>query len=314
MRFYMLVSYNANAFEKSLRCLPLNKTQVVINSLDKEIEEDLASICDHYEVPYVITESDGTPATGKNAMIKVFLESDDEYGVFIDGGDVITPYGIRYYEHLTYTFPKPPDVLVIYKQVQVYGIDTKLLHEGMTADQYPEDWVAHYPYDKTGDSGEGNVYLSTEEELYKYLKWQGHVEGEDEIRRQAKERHIFQSIMNKYSEAYEYMTRMVFMSRKAGELINYDNSLVVGEDTVQYFKLKKLAFEGKLRVFKKKDGQGEIPTYVQVRDEDGITKPLVCDWSWVTPLNRKLEQMEKDGELFRPNVNVPDINFLLDNN
>ena len=43
-------------------------------------------------IEHYVTESDGTPATGKNSVLRLFLESDNEYMVQVDGDDMITPY------------------------------------------------------------------------------------------------------------------------------------------------------------------------------------------------------------------------------
>ena len=139
MRFYVLVSYSPLMFEETLRGLPRDKTQVVINTLGDE--QALINVCDHYEVPYAITESDGTPATGKNSMIDVFLDSDDEYGVFIDSGDIITPTGVEYYQRLA-RHPKAPDLLVLYKQVGVSKIDIDILYPDMNEGEFPTEWRA----------------------------------------------------------------------------------------------------------------------------------------------------------------------------
>ena len=298
MRFYVLVSYSPARFEQTLVGLPMDKVQVVINTLD-DVQE-LVQVCDFHGVPYVITESDGTPATGKNSMMDVFLESDDEYGVFIDSGDIITPTGVEYYQQLA-QHPNPPDLLVLYKQVGVMRLRVDELLPNMLVKNFPEDWRPHYPYDKNID---GVCYM-TEEELYQYLKHQAKIDGEEELRRQAKERYTFHQFMNKYSEKNEYMTRMVFMSRKTAMLVDYDSSLMIGEDTHQYLRLKKLALDGALRVFKKPDGSGRAPTYVQVIATNSVTKPNNMTWDWCVPLNRKLEQMEADGELPEPNRIVP---------
>lgn len=298
MRFYVLVSYSPHKFEETLRGLPRVKTQVVINTLGDE--QALIDICDHYEVPYVITESDGTPATGKNSMMDVFLESDDDYGVFIDGGDIITPTGVEYYQKLA-QHPNPPDLLVLYKQVAVMGPNIDYLRPDMLASDYPKEWKARYPMDKNLHG----ICHMTEDELYEYLKWQGKIVGEDELKRQAGERYKFHQFMNKYSEKFEYMTRMVFISRKAALHMDYDSSLMIGEDTVQYFKLKKLGQEKVLRVYKKPDGIDYPPTYLQVPDSGSVTAPNVLSWDWCTKLNAKLEQMEADGELPKPNLYVP---------
>lgn len=304
MRFYVLVSYNSATFKRTLVGLPKDKTQVVINTLGDT--QELIHICDYMKVPYVVTESDGTPATGKNSMMEVFLKSDDDYGVFIDSGDILTPTGVEYYQELERKL-KPPDLIVLYKQVEVRGeIDVDLLRLNMLVSEFPKEWNAAYPYDKNLH----DVYKLSEKQLYDWMCFQqDRVGDDDEIKAQSKERHIFHTFMNEYSEEYEYMTRMVFISRKAAKHINYDNGLLIGEDTVQYLQLKKLALEGHLRVFKKRDGLEESPTYLQVLDGNSITNRRRTTWDWCIPLNRKLEDMQYQGELPTPNVNIPDVKY-----
>jgi len=302
MRFYVLVSYNSAALKRTLVGLPKDKTQVVINTLGDA--QELILMCEYMRVPYVVTESDGTPATGKNSMMEVFLKSDDDYGVFIDSGDILTPTGVEYYTKLERR-PKPPDLVVLYKQIEIMGeIDVDRLSPNMLASQFPKEWSVRYPYDKSVD----DVYKLSEKQLYEWMCFQAdRVGDDDEIRVHSKERKIFHDFMNEFSEEYEYMTRMVFISRKAAEYIDYDNSLMIGEDTVQYLKLKKLALEGHLRAFKKRDGLGVSPTYLQVFDGGSITNRRRTTWDWCIPLNRKLEEMQYQGEMPTPNVNIPDV-------
>ena len=308
MRFYVLASYNLWSFEQTVRCLPSDRTQVVINTLDETYEQRLINACIHYKLPYVITESDGTPATGKNSMMKIFLESNDDYGVFIDGGDIITPTGYDYYTNLA-QHHNPPDLLVLYKQTAVYHMDVSKLEPDMHEDDFPAKWRVCYPCDKS----RGNIYNMKENDLYDYLKRDARI-GHDEATLWSKERYIFHQLMNTYSEDYEYMTRMVFISRKAAEHMYYETftpkNRPIGEDTIQYFRLKRLAHDGKLRVFKKRDGQGKPPTYIQNLTEKGVSKgdstiPEIA-WDWVIPINRKIEDMIEKDEMPIPNGRVPD--------
>lgn len=296
MRYYILVSNSPDLFADSLKGLPKDKIQVVINTLLKDQERLLVSVCEEYEVPYVITESDTRPATGKNCLMKCFLESDDEYGVFIDGGDVITPSGVQFYEELSRE-ENPPDVLVLYKQAAVYKLDVDLLVPDMLVSDFPKKWEPVYPYDKSVN----DICHMSEQELYNWLKAQRPLEVSLEM--ESKERYKFQQFMNEYSEDYEYMTRMVFISRKAAKRMHYDNSLILGEDTKQYLQLKKLAQEGHLRVLKKKDGLDKPPTYLQVIDPKGVVLTRVRNltgWDWCQPFNHEMERMKISGELPEP--------------
>lgn len=302
MRFYILVSGNLWSFEQSLKTLPNDRTQVVINTMVEDNVQRIINCCDFYGFSYVITESDGTPATGKNAMLKVFLDSDDEYAMCIDGDDIVSPTGVKYYTELADN-PRAPDVLALYKQVTVTWVDISQLTEDMLVRDFPENWRARYPMVKTTH----DIYLMTEKQIHRYLEMQYKGEPDDELLKLwAKERYKFQQMMNQYSEDFEYMNRLVWYSRKAAEMVKFGNELTIGEDTVQFMKLKRLAQERKLRMFRKIDGEDIPPTYISNQREVGITKPNVLNFDWVIPLNRKLESMIENDEMPMPNVRLPD--------
>ena len=300
MRFYVLVSGQIESFDQCISMLPNDKVQVVINTTNKSMIPELKERCEHYNVPYIITESDGTPATGKNSLLKCFLDSEDEYAVCIDGDDIITPTGVEYYQEVAKQ-EDAPDLLCLYKQVAVRTLRAKtFMKVGTKEDDYPQECYPKYPMTKSL----GDVCFMSEKELEEFLEFQS--VPEEKSSHWARERWIFQQIMNNYSEDFEYMTRMVFWSRKAAELAHYENDLIIGEDTVQFMRLKKLANEGKLRMFRKRDGMGAVPTYVQNEFTQGICQVFTVDWEWTTPLNRKIEKMIENGEMPRPTRVLPD--------
>ena len=117
----MLVSRDVTLTEKRINEFPTDwsKLHVIINTKDKDVEKDLVELVEDCELEYTVTESDGTPATGKNSLLKVFLESDNDYAVGIDGDDYITDYGAQFYNNLA-EHPNPPDLLALYNQLQHY--------------------------------------------------------------------------------------------------------------------------------------------------------------------------------------------------
>jgi cellulose synthase/poly-beta-1,6-N-acetylglucosamine synthase-like glycosyltransferase len=78
------------------------KLTVFINTLNKPFQESAVSLCQDEQLDYVITESNGTPARGKNTMVKWFSENtDDDYYIFVDGDDII---GKGFYERVSVHF------------------------------------------------------------------------------------------------------------------------------------------------------------------------------------------------------------------
>ena len=307
MRFYFLVSNHIHLLNVGIGWVPKEQLQIVINTTNKDNEKSIEEYCKDRDISYIITESDGTPATGKNSLLKCFLDSEDDYAVCVDGDDIITPSGVEFYTELSHN-PRAPDLLCLYKQVVVNTLSAKQwLRLGMTFDDFPKHVRPRYGMDKSL----GHVFSMNEREIFEFLEMQCSSAGEDiddELYKEwARERYIFQQIMNQYSEEYEYMCRMVWWSRKAAKLAHYENDLVVGEDTVQFMRLKKLADEQQLRMYKKIDGRSVPPTYLQNQIAQGVSRKLGSpDWGWTTPLNRKLEYMIANDEMPPPRTSLPD--------
>ena len=96
---------------------------------------------------------------------------------------------------------------------------------------------------------------------------------------------------------------MVFYSRKVAEHVWFDNELLIGEDTIQFLKLKKLAHEGKLRIVRRKENVR--PTYIAVRNEDSIMLQYGRNnWSWLKPFLKELDKISDDLPV---DYSLPDI-------
>ena len=76
-------------------------------------------------IEHYVTESDGTPATGKNSVLRLFLESDNEYMVHVDGDDMITPYGRNLYRTAAHT--DAPDVICLQNELEIQNYRPELL-------------------------------------------------------------------------------------------------------------------------------------------------------------------------------------------
>lgn len=297
MKFYVLVSYSIRSFKKCIHHIPKEDLVVVINTRFSEYLIPLENYCIDNNITYHVTESDGTPATGKNSVIELFLESDNDHMMMIDGDDFITPYGVYYYKRLAFS-ESPPDVVALYKQSSVSHVDVDLFTDH-TITKDLKHYGVTYPLDKSDPS----LHHMSYDALVKYFYVHYGVDMETS-KRWSTARLEFNNIMNQYSEEYEYMTRMVFISRKAAEKIHFDNSLVIGEDTIQFLKLKKLWSDNKLDMVRKRDDVR--PTYIMNREEDGICIAMQnrIHWEWLFPFLDKVKQID----LPPPNLKLPDLN------
>ena len=121
MKFYILTSSYLEGIHRATKVIPSEDMVVVINATDKEYVERAVDYCNENELEYYVTESDGTPATGKNSVLKLFLESDNDYMVHVDGDDIITHHGYRLYTQMA-KHESPPDMVVLYRQPQIRDI------------------------------------------------------------------------------------------------------------------------------------------------------------------------------------------------
>ena len=129
MKFYILVNRKLEYLKDHLKTIPRSDQVVVINSLDNDFIDQASAYCQEMSIEYYVTESDGTAATGKNSVMKLFLESDNEYMVQVDGDDKITDYGYKSYKALS-RHKNPPDLVVIRNQFQFRYLSYRTLPDG----------------------------------------------------------------------------------------------------------------------------------------------------------------------------------------
>ena len=111
LRFYVLTTRSLFCLRRQFVTLPVKETTVVINTKDEKYKEKAIEYCKEIGVEYFVTESNGTPGKGKNELRNIFLASEHEYCVQIDGDDMLTPYGVDYYKAVT-AKDNPPDALI----------------------------------------------------------------------------------------------------------------------------------------------------------------------------------------------------------
>ena len=98
--FYVLSSHNLYSLARQFDTLPKDMTTVIINTLDSTFSEQAKSYCEENNIRHMITESDGTAATGKNSFLDIFDKDGVPYAVLVDGDDYLTRRGVRCYTEL----------------------------------------------------------------------------------------------------------------------------------------------------------------------------------------------------------------------
>ena len=301
MKFYILVSRRIEYLKDHVKSIPFKDQVVVINSLDNDFIDQASTYCQENSIEHYVTESDGTAATGKNSVMKLFLESDNNHMVQVDGDDKITEYGYKKYKSISQS-ENPPDILVLYNQWQIQ--DTKFSidengNEKTRSTSRNQPWIRN-----RGGSWEK---VSAHYDSLK-IKTKNHLE-QDELLLWATERVFTENFCWSLGEGddnvRESFNRMVFYSRKAAKYINFDNKLKIGEDIMEFFRMKKLCYDGVINVQRLNENpndNGTEFTYLY-RDthHDNVVKQLTYDpendvvvSEWFSDINNYIIDNELD--------------------
>lgn len=299
IKYYVLVNKSMDCLKRQFNTFNFNEIVVVINTLDEEFKSEAVQFCSDNNIEHYVTESDGTPGTGKNSVIKLFLGSNNEYMVHIDGDDFMTPYGRNLYRAISHS-PNCPDLIALYNQPSMYHYRFQQFVDKIDSnDAVGEIEHAFFPhqYEILFDNVLNDI------QLQHHMKWyqeRYHMTPEKSERLSRIRLHLEQLYID-YGDGNEAFNRMVFFSRKAAELINYTNQLQVGEDTVEYYKMKQKALQGQLDMRVRDERQGY--TYVYMEDTDGIVsighrkrseEELSRTWDWLEPLLNTLNSFIRD--------------------
>lgn len=278
LKFYILLSHTSGFhrhFSPHYSNLTPEQAEVVINTKDPQAERDIIELCERYGVCYHITESNGTPAKGKNELLKIFEKSNNDYCVQIDGDDYLTPHGVWFYEKVA-SGSSPPDVICLKNQIswcrtgKMFSEDAKkelrrfftIADEGIDYKNLKENMLASHIPENLADK-----YVEYHKDYY--------------------------DIQGKYVEDKEAHSRVVFMSKKAAKY-RFPEELVVGEDTVFYYLLKDAHFRGELVA----TCNDEAPaTYVYCQLSGGGTvwnhSKGFTDWDWMKEFNQFVLSMSE---------------------
>ena len=278
MRFYVLTSRNLMLLKRHFVTLPVKESVVVINTVDENYLKQSVEYCKKIHIEYHVTESNGNPGKGKNAVQDVFLASGDEYCVQIDGDDMVTPFGVDFYKDLA-------------KQKRNDGL--MLLSTTAVARQFEQNTYSQWP-----DAPRYEMNLNEAHKRYPMKR--------KEIERALENKEIwYNAVMRikKHQLQWNYppdikkisqCPRFLFWSRKLCDHFRFDEDLLVGEDTIACWHLRDVASRGLIRL----DRANDIPynTYIYDHRRSGIMRPLsvALDFSWAVPLADKMDSLAKN--------------------
>jgi len=286
MQFYILTSGNLKAlkrhFDSEYSGFKKKDAVVIINSLNEDYIKEAVSYCTKKKIEHHVTESNGTPAKGKNSLLEAFLASDNDYCVMIDGDDFLTPHGVWMYKHLA-GLETPPDAVCLINQRSI----KKINHKPYSVKPFTVDYenlltldYLHMFNELRGLSIPKATYYST---LY----------------------NNYYTEQRKYSEGDEIHCRVTWVSRKAASF-KFNEELIIGEDTLHMLRLKHEALEGRLNFYTNDE---QPATYIYDERTPGTvekTSKFGIDYEWMNDYLVALEEMEKKNYLHE-NTRLPEL-------
>ena len=286
MQFYILTSGNLKAlkrhFDSEYSGFKKKDAVVIINSLNEDYIKEAVSYCTNKKIEHHVTESNGTPAKGKNSLLEAFLASDNDYCVMIDGDDFLTPHGVWMYKHLA-GLETPPDAVCLINQRSI----KKINHKPYSVKPFTVDYenlltldYLHMFNELRGLSIPKATYYST---LY----------------------NNYYTEQRKYSEGDEIHCRVTWVSRKAASF-KFNEELIIGEDTLHMLRLKHEALEGRLNFYTNDE---QPATYIYDERTPGTvekTSKFGIDYEWMNDYLVALEEMEKKNYLHE-NTRLPEL-------
>lgn len=324
-RYYILISRNLAQVKRHTRMWDgtysqqITKDDVVfcINTLDADFEAEAAAWCESEGLEYHISESNGGPSKGKNAVLDVFLASDDDYMIQVDGDDFITPHGLHIYRMIAnptvYGLPdeSPPDVVCLEFQ---YGIVPNEGYGPLSEEECRDSAAAFAEDIFNAEHIQGRGYRCF---ARTYQWWEQAMRGDYiktgspylESLSEAHRKLITYEF--KYINKWESHCRVVWFSKKAASMTRFPENILVGEDLINYFDLKHEFFLGNLKM---RTLYELYPTYVYDQRVGGIVQ-IANDMNhgrgfldWMVESVEHFADYEEQGR-FHENLQIPYLEF-----
>lgn len=296
LKYYALCCRNIAATKRHASYIPHNDLVIVLNSMDQEYIAVAEAWCKEQQIEYYITESDGTPATGKNSVMDLFLNSNNQYMVLVDGDDFITPHGLVVYDMIS-QLDNPPDAVALENQFGLVpnehhtdkGCSSRYASNMNDPDQIHGKGVRAYTFDDEwwNDAKEGKLFRKDVSHIHQRFIKHTH----------------------KYLSQRETHLRITFYSKRAA-IYYFDNEHIIGEDTLQYYNIKDAWAKGELNL---KHMNEKYPSYVYDQRLGGIVSSVSKTperfIEWVAHLNSKLDQMIADEKMHTNKPSLLQLNF-----
>lgn len=303
-KYYILTSGSLRCLARHFRIFKPTEAVVIINTLDEQYEIEAAEFCTKHSVEHYVTKSDGTPATGKNAVIDAFLASDNEYMVQVDGDDFITPFGRNLWR--TVAANNPPDICCLSNQLAMTRYDLSVFEGQRDSLTVVKDFMPPAEVGPMKPSTR-DFCFSLERDRYPIadiFEKRYFIEDRALCMELSKARIEIDMICDAHGEQNDTFNRIVFYSRKGASFTAFDNTLTIGEDTIQFYKLKRYAADGLIDMKLYNEGWGT--TYVYMEDSTGVvsvdrSRTLSKEeteainqrrWRWLTPLRDELNKIK----------------------
>jgi len=302
LKYYVLTNKNLIALKRhcspNWSNIPKKDLFVIINTQNEDFSAKAEQYLNEEGIEYCVTESDGTPSTGKNSFLDKFLESNDEYAVLIDGDDWLTPHGVWVYNYIA-NLEEVPDVVCLKNQFSLWP---KTVVDDWETDSntIPCKGVRFFQQDNWQTALTGQYIVNARKNGIKSKFFKNKAQAYIMYPKKMENLHAEWSRINYYYiDNSETHSRVVFMSKKAAGF-KFDGEHKVGEDTIQYLELKDAAIRGELNMVSLDES---IPTYVYDQRVSGVAVGSTWEKSgkgfmgWLQPLVEKYLFMESCGLL-----------------
>lgn len=299
LKFYILTSRDLCALSRHTSMeysnIPKDDLVVIINTLDSDYEDAASEYCKKENIEYYVTQSNGTAAHGKNSVLQLFLDSENDYMVLVDGDDYLTPHGVWVYNNIANT-DSPPDAIGLFNQISKcvdFGCDF------LRSEEFNKD-KNRYIYDRTYVIPTRYIrYFAFDYDMFDIHEMKSNLinnglgESIAEVYAEANDK--FYRNANRHFCGDESHHRVTFLSKKAAEFCKYPEGQRVGEDTLYYHLLKHEASLGNID-FRMND---EYPaTYIYDQRVPGtVYDEVQCgtNWDWMIQFNETVDQYEDMG-------------------
>lgn len=102
----VLTSQNSAKLDRCIESVFSQTENVVVvcNTLDTAYVDEAAAVAQKYDIPFIVTESNGTPAKGKNSVLDYFRTTEYDFFMQVDGDDSLAPNCINKLRRIVYQY------------------------------------------------------------------------------------------------------------------------------------------------------------------------------------------------------------------